>query len=121
MVVATPAVSHVGGTVSHLWNQHIKPRADARYVRAGSVVQQDGNVIVVSTLQTSTGTASCPTGQKVMGGGAEYQGIFAPTSTPSIVYSKPVTTTPQGWTAQIEASSNEDWSVRVYAVCAKSS
>ena len=31
--MATPAMSHVGGTVGHLWNTHIKPRADARYVR----------------------------------------------------------------------------------------
>ena len=120
-MMATPAVGHVGGTVSHLWNQHIKPKADARYARAVQVVQADGNTIIVSTVQQSTGTASCPSGKKVLGGGAEYQGIFAPSSTPSIVYSKPVTTAPQGWTAQIEASSNEDWSVRVYAVCAKSS
>jgi hypothetical protein len=33
-MMATPAASHVGGTVSHLWNQHIKPRADARYANA---------------------------------------------------------------------------------------
>lgn len=26
-----PGFSHVGGTVGHLWNQHIKPKADARY------------------------------------------------------------------------------------------
>jgi hypothetical protein len=30
-VLATPAGGHVGGTVSHLWNTHIKPRTDARY------------------------------------------------------------------------------------------
>lgn len=28
---ATPAGGHVGGSVSHLWNQHIKPKTDARY------------------------------------------------------------------------------------------
>ncbi|MGH3012575.1 MAG: hypothetical protein ACRDMY_12170 [Gaiellaceae bacterium] len=29
----TPAVAHVGGTVSHLWN-HIRPKADQRYANA---------------------------------------------------------------------------------------
>ena len=33
-MMATPAMSHVGGTVGHLWNNHIKPRADARYANA---------------------------------------------------------------------------------------
>jgi hypothetical protein len=32
VLMATPAGSHIG-TVSHLWNRHIKPRADARYER----------------------------------------------------------------------------------------
>jgi hypothetical protein len=85
-----------------------------------SVAEANGNVIVVSTLQTSTGTASCPTGKKVVGGGAQGEGLFPFTTTPSIVYSKPVTRTPQGWTAQIEAASNEDWWVHVSAICAKS-
>lgn len=31
VMVATPAGAHVGGTVGHLWNNHIKPKADARY------------------------------------------------------------------------------------------
>jgi hypothetical protein len=33
VLIATPAASHIG-TVTHLWNNHIKPRADARYTRA---------------------------------------------------------------------------------------
>lgn len=32
VLMATPAGSHIG-TVTHLWNAHIKPRADARYDR----------------------------------------------------------------------------------------
>ena len=31
VTLATPAASHVGGTVGHLWNKHIKPRTDKRY------------------------------------------------------------------------------------------
>ena len=121
MVVATPAVSHVGGTVSHLWNQHIKPKADARYVRSVDTVVQSGNVVITSGVQTSTGTASCAAGEKILGGGAEGQSLLGFTTTPSIVYSKPVTTMPRGWTAQISAASNDDWWVRVYAVCAPGS
>jgi hypothetical protein len=34
MLLATSAGAHVGGTVSHLWNDHIKPKADARYANA---------------------------------------------------------------------------------------
>jgi hypothetical protein len=34
VIVATPAGAHVGGTVGHLWNDHIKPKADKRYANA---------------------------------------------------------------------------------------
>ena len=30
-LAATPVSSHVGGTVAHLWNDHLKARTDARY------------------------------------------------------------------------------------------
>jgi hypothetical protein len=36
VMIATPAGAHVGGTVSHLWKQHIRPKADARYVKLRS-------------------------------------------------------------------------------------
>ncbi|MBW3593117.1 MAG: hypothetical protein KY396_05440 [Actinobacteria bacterium] len=36
-MMATPAIGHVGGTVGHLWN-HLKPKADARYVRDSEVL-----------------------------------------------------------------------------------
>ncbi len=35
-VAGTPAGAHVGGTVSHLWKTHIKPKADTRYANAVS-------------------------------------------------------------------------------------
>lgn len=31
VMMGTPAAAHVGGSVTHLWNQHIKPKTDARY------------------------------------------------------------------------------------------
>jgi hypothetical protein len=38
-IVATPAASHIG-SVTHLWNHHIKPKADARYSRVLTVQNQ---------------------------------------------------------------------------------
>jgi len=32
IVAAQPVGAHVGGTVQHLWRDHIRPKADARYV-----------------------------------------------------------------------------------------
>ena len=34
VIAATPATAHVGGWL-HNWNQHIKPKADARYMPGG--------------------------------------------------------------------------------------
>jgi hypothetical protein len=42
VLMATPAGSHIG-TVTHLWNKHIKPRADARYLNLNEV-RAFGNV-----------------------------------------------------------------------------
>jgi len=36
-MVGSPAGAHVGGTVNHLWN-HLKPKADARYVNEGELL-----------------------------------------------------------------------------------
>jgi hypothetical protein len=38
VLVATPAASHIG-SVTHLWNAHIKPRADTRYVNVNELKQ----------------------------------------------------------------------------------
>jgi hypothetical protein len=32
IVAAQPVGAHVGGTVQHLWRDHIRPKADARYL-----------------------------------------------------------------------------------------
>jgi hypothetical protein len=32
IIAAPPVGAHVGGTVQHLWRDHIRPKADARYV-----------------------------------------------------------------------------------------
>jgi hypothetical protein len=46
VMVATPAGAHVGGTVGHLWKDHIKPRADARYANAISGTDKAKNGIM---------------------------------------------------------------------------
>jgi hypothetical protein len=60
-IAATPAASHIG-SVTHLWNHHIKPKADARYVNASeapwAVVESDGTLqrgSAVSAAQINTG------------------------------------------------------------------
>jgi hypothetical protein len=55
MIVATPAMSHVGGTVSHLWNDHIKPKADARYV---NVKGDEKGVAVAGLSMNAAGTVT---------------------------------------------------------------
>ena len=48
MMVGTPAGAHIGNSVSHLWNQHLRPKADKRYVNESellsAVVNADGTI-----------------------------------------------------------------------------
>lgn len=37
VIVGTPAGAHVGGSVNHVWN-HLKPKADARYVNESELM-----------------------------------------------------------------------------------
>jgi hypothetical protein len=53
VMVATPAASHIGG-VFHLWNNHIKPKADARYDRV-LTIQNAGVGAFNQTTYTSIG------------------------------------------------------------------
>jgi hypothetical protein len=49
-IVATPAASHIG-SVTHLWNHHIKPKADKRYVN----VNEKAQLGIVRASKDSTG------------------------------------------------------------------
>jgi hypothetical protein len=56
VMVGTPAGAHVGGSVSHLWNQHIKPKTDARYYTkstANARFLPGGNLPAGSTIRGS--------------------------------------------------------------------
>jgi hypothetical protein len=82
------------------------------------VITGNGNA-VISSPGTSTATASCPAGKKVLGGGGRLvQIVSGSISAQSVDESYPVTTEPQGWTVSMTASVNEDWRVDAYAVCA---
>ena len=82
------------------------------------VVTAAGNA-VISSPGTSTATASCPGGKKVIGGGATYIPIaFGTVSEQRIDDSSPVTTEPQGWSVSMTASVTDDWRVDAHAVCA---
>lgn len=94
----SPAGAHVGGTVTHLWTQHIKPKvtalvytktqSNARYLgktaKAADANLLDGvdsslymrdDVVVVSSTSTSDSTSpkfhtiTCPSGRRAVGGG----------------------------------------------------
>ena len=40
LLAAPPVAGHVGGTVRHLWEQHLRPQADQRYVPARSSLRR---------------------------------------------------------------------------------
>jgi hypothetical protein len=67
-VVGTPVGAHIGSSVSHLWSQHIRPKADVRYVNEEealwAVVNSDG------TLARGSGVSS------VEHTGAQYRVYF---------------------------------------------
>jgi hypothetical protein len=77
-----------------------------------------GNTVITAS-GTSTATASCADGKKVLGGGARFVSIGGGSITSQwIDESRPVTTEPQGWTVTMTASVSDDWRVDAYAVCA---
>lgn len=73
-MMATPAIGHVGGTVSHLWSQHIKPKADARYLQNTIVVTETSGSITPGNFGTAR--ADCPAGWKAIGGGLDLDNVL---------------------------------------------
>jgi hypothetical protein len=127
-MTATPAMSHVGGTVSHLWNTHIKPKADARYVNsvagtnkapvAVTAEKLNGITIVKSAVVTispsteNNAIATCPAGTFVVGGGALGS---AGSPDPYMNSSWPNSTT--SWRVWQYNPTGANASVQAYAVC----
>ena len=84
----SPVGAHVGGTVSHLWSKHIRPKADARYLKKNkaSGVSSVTNPAALSISTVTPGTVllsdtiTVPGPGKVIAmvnGGLYLQGIDA--------------------------------------------
>jgi hypothetical protein len=73
VMLATPAGAHVGGTVGHLWNDHIKPKADARYLQNTVRVVQSGGTVAAGSFDSQT--VDCPAGYQAIGGGVDINQI----------------------------------------------
>ena len=59
-LTATPAASHVGGTVNHLWG-HLRPKADARYLPGGNLPRGKtirGNFVIEDVATGASSHAS---------------------------------------------------------------
>jgi hypothetical protein len=76
----------------------------------------DGDI--TNSLSTLSGTADCPVGKKVLGGGVLHDELGSFTAGPIVEQSGPVTSSPQGWSADVRGQNNDDWSITVYAICA---
>ena len=65
-----PAAAHIG-TPSHLWTQHLRAKADLRYL-------QNSNVYVspafsLGALADLSVTRLCPSGMQAIGGGVDFE------------------------------------------------
>ena len=97
LLAPTSVYSHVGGTVLHLWNDHIKPKADARYPTRDQLTSNGGagihygnltNVPSDGLLKTTSINGDC--GNDVSGVGASFVkigdiGSFAKEASNSII------------------------------------
>jgi len=64
-----PATATIG-TPTHLWKQHVRPRADARYLQNTSVYVTPA--FSIDGLADLTVTRACPGGTKAIGGGVDF-------------------------------------------------
>ena len=75
-----------------------------------------------STAHDLTGTADCPSGKKVLGGGyAKPEALLGFIVEPKLIQTKPLAGAPQKWSVTVNAGSNDDWGFQVFAVCANAS
>jgi hypothetical protein len=63
-----PATAHIG-TVSHLWTQHIRPKADARYLENTKVYVTSFSIGAGANV---TADSDCPEGWQAIGGGVDF-------------------------------------------------
>ena len=72
-VLLAPATAHVTRSVRHLWNLHIKPKTDNRYLgRTITVVESD--TVNAGTFEALV--ATCPAGRVAVGGGVDPDNVL---------------------------------------------
>jgi hypothetical protein len=84
VLAAPPVGAHVGGTVGHLWREHIKPRADAHYLQDAIVWRHTTGIgteldtgegdddFVCEPNETCFLRVTCPVGYVVLEGGYQW-------------------------------------------------
>ena len=68
VALISPAVAHYG-PIAHLWQKHIRPKADVRYLESSNVYVSDP--VTVASGDTGTATVDCPAGRQAVGGGVD--------------------------------------------------
>jgi hypothetical protein len=69
-----PAAAHIG-TPGHLWTQHLRPRADLRYLQNSKVyVSPEFSLGALADLSI---TRLCPPGMQAIGGGVDFDSANA--------------------------------------------
>ena len=84
----------------------------------GGATDTSGN----TTAHDLTGSADCPSGKKVLGGGyGAINALLSFSTGPDVSVSKPLSGSPEKWSVTVRAGSNDDWGFQVFAVCANAS
>jgi hypothetical protein len=65
-----PVAAHIS-TPGHVWRQHIRPLADARYLQNSKVFR--GAEFSLGALADGTATRLCPPGRQAVGGGVDFE------------------------------------------------
>jgi hypothetical protein len=82
------------------------------------VVFDEGPFVITGQ---STATVSCTGGKKIIGGGGNYETtVGGDDGKIDLQTSRPITTSPQGWTAVVDdnTGTNDDYRAVAYAICA---
>ena len=124
MLAATPAGAHVGGTVNHLWD-HLKPKADARYLQNTKTFVVSGTV---NNGSFDTAIANCPVGWQAVGGGVDPNNVLTMdvTSSNPVIQGTRTLLTPNGengratgWLGAVTNNSGSAATFKVAVICSR--
>jgi hypothetical protein len=124
VLFATPAASHIG-SVSHLWSDHIKPKADARYLQNTKVVISSGTA---NNGQHDVTIVDCPAGYQATGGGVDPNNVLTmavTSSGPTVNGERTLLTAngthgpADGWWGAVVNNSGSAAAYKVSVICSK--